>query len=102
MRVFSDFGTPMLIGEGFKTFPVLIYTQFMGEVSTDDHFAASLCVIVIVITLLLFFLQRYIAGHYSYSMTALKPMEAVEAKGSKKIFAYLLFMALLFWQCCLN
>lgn len=45
--------------------------------------------IVIVITLLLFFLQRYIAGHYSYSMTALKPMEAVEAKGSKKIFAYL-------------
>lgn len=46
---------PMLIGEGFKTFPVLIYTQFMGEVSTDDHFAASLCVIVIVITLLLFF-----------------------------------------------
>jgi iron(III) transport system permease protein len=61
----------------------------MGEVSTDDHFAASLCVIVIVITLLLFFLQRYIAGHYSYSMTALKPMEAVEAKGSKKIFAYL-------------
>ena len=41
MRVFSDFGTPMLIGEGFKTFPVLIYTQFMGEVSTDDHFTRS-------------------------------------------------------------
>lgn len=102
MRVFSDFGTPMLIGEGFKTFPVLIYTQFMGEVSTDDHFAASLCVIVIVITLLLFFLQRYIAGHYSYSMTALKPMEAVEAKGSKKILPIFLFMALPFWQCCLN
>ena len=49
MRVFSDFGTPMLIGEGYKTFPVLIYSQFMGEVSTDDHFAAALCVIVIVI-----------------------------------------------------
>ena len=51
MRVFSDFGTPMLIGEGYKTFPVLIYSQFMGEVSTDDHFAAALCVIVIGITL---------------------------------------------------
>ena len=96
MRVFSDFGTPMLIGEGFKTFPVLIYTQFMGEVSTDDHFAASLCVIVIVITLLLFFLQRYIAGHYSYSMTALKPMEAVEAKGSKKFFSYLFVYGITF------
>ena len=31
MRVFSDFGTPMLIGEGYKTFPVLIYSQFMGR-----------------------------------------------------------------------
>lgn len=88
MRVFSDFGTPMLIGEGFRTFPVLIYTQFMGEVGTDDHFAAALCVIVIVITLLFFFLQRYVASHYSYAMTALKPMEAVEAKGSRKLFAY--------------
>ena len=67
MRVFSDFGTPMLIGEGYRTFPVLIYTQFMGEVSTDDHFAASLCVIVIAITLLLFFLQRFLAKRYAYS-----------------------------------
>ena len=89
MRVFSDFGTPMLIGEGYKTFPVLIYTQFMGEVSTDDHFAASLCVIVVVITLFLFFLQRMLARHYSYAMTALKPMQQVQAKGSKKFFSYL-------------
>ena len=89
MRVFSDFGTPMLIGEGFKTFPVLIYTQFMGEVSTDDHFAAALCVIVVVITLFLFFLQRMVAKRYSYAMTALKPMQPVQAKGSQKLFAYL-------------
>ncbi|MEG0797852.1 MAG: iron ABC transporter permease [Acidaminococcaceae bacterium] len=97
MRVFSDFGTPMLIGEGFKTFPVLIYTQFMGEVSTDDHFAASLCVIVIVITLLLFFLQRYVASRYAYSMTALKPMEAVTAQGSKKFFSYLFVYGVTFF-----
>lgn len=89
MRVFSDFGTPMLIGEGYKTFPVLIYTQFMGEVSTDDHFAASLCVIVVAITLFLFFLQRMMAKHYSYAMTALKPMQPVKAKGMEKIASYL-------------
>lgn len=88
MRVFSDFGTPMLIGEGFKTFPVLIYNQFMGEVSTDDHFAAALCVIVILITLFLFFLQRYIASRYAYSMSALKPMEATPAKGIKRLGTY--------------
>lgn len=26
MRAFSDFGTPMLIGEGYRTFPVLVYS----------------------------------------------------------------------------
>lgn len=88
MRVFSDFGTPMLIGEGFKTFPVLIYTQFMGEVSTDDHFAASLCVIVVAITLFFFFIQRALAKKYSYSMTALKPMQPVHVTGKRRFFAY--------------
>ena len=96
MRVFSDFGTPMLIGEGYRTFPVLIYTQFMGEVSTDDHFAASLCVIVIAITLLLFFLQRFLAKRYAYSMTALKPMQPVAAKGSEKFFTYLFVFGMVF------
>ena len=96
MRVFSDFGTPMVIGEGFRTFPVLIYTQFMGEVSTDDHFAAALCVIIIAITLMLFFMQRYIASKYSYSMTALKPMEQVEPKGSQKLLSYLFVYGIAF------
>ncbi|MBR7063991.1 MAG: iron ABC transporter permease, partial [Treponema sp.] len=88
MRVFSDFGTPMIIGEGFKTFPSMLYAQFMGEMSTNEGFAASLCVIVIVIALMLFFIQRVLSRHFSYSMTALKPMQAQSAKGSVKIASY--------------
>ena len=93
MRVFSDFGTPMLIGEGYKTFPVLIYSQFMGEVSTDDHFAAALCVIVIGITLVLFFLQRYLGSRFTYSMTALKPMAAEKCTGTRNILSHLFVYA---------
>lgn len=88
MRVFSDFGTPMLIGEGYKTFPVLLYSQFMGEVSTDDHYAAALCVIVIVITLVLFFLQKFIGNRLTYSMSALKPMESQKASGLRNVLAH--------------
>lgn len=76
MRVFSDFGTPMLIGEGYRTFPTVLYSQFMGEVSNDDFFSAALCVIIICITLVFFFIQRYIARSRTYSMNALKPMSA--------------------------
>ncbi|MBR3017367.1 MAG: iron ABC transporter permease [Clostridia bacterium] len=74
MRVFSDFGTPMLIGEGYRTFPVVLYNQFMGEVTNDSYFAAALCVIIMAITLVFFFLQRWIARRHSYAMSALKPM----------------------------
>ncbi|MBE6067429.1 MAG: iron ABC transporter permease [Clostridium lundense] len=88
MRVFADFGTPMLIGEGFKTIPVLIYTQFMSEVGGDDGFAAALCVIVIIVTILLFFLQRFLANRNTYSMSALKPMEAKEEKGLRNVLAH--------------
>ena len=96
MRVFSDFGTPMLIGEGYKTFPVMIYGQFMGEVSTDDHFAAALCVIIIGITLILFFLQRFLSAKFTYSMTALKPMEAVKLGGVKNILVHILVYGIVF------
>lgn len=89
MRVFSDFGTPMLIGEGYKTLPVLIYNSFMGEVGGDDGFAAAICCIVIGLTIVMFFVQRFIAGRNTYAMTALKPMAAEEAKGLRNILSHL-------------
>lgn len=89
MRVFSDFGTPMLIGEGYRTFPVVLYNQFMGEVSNDSYFAAALCVIVVIITLILFFAQRIIAKKHSYSMTALKPMIKRDLRPGAKVLVYI-------------
>lgn len=88
MRVFSDFGTPMLIGEGYRTFPVVLYSQFMGEVAQDDNFAAALCIIIMIITLVFFFAQRMIARKMSYSMTALKPMQAVQKKGLTNVLQH--------------
>lgn len=88
MRVFSDFGTPMLIGEGYRTFPVVLYSQFMGEVMNDDNFAAALCMIIMIITLLLFFAQRWISRKTSYSMTALKPMAPIKRRGIVNVLSH--------------
>lgn len=88
MRVFADFGTPMLIGEGFKTMPVLIYTQFMSEVGGDDGFAAAICVIIITMTILMFFVQRFFANRNTYAMTALKPMIAEQLTGMKNVLSH--------------
>ena len=89
MRVFADFGTPMIIGEGYKTFPVMLYTQFMGEVGTNDGFAATMCLIVIVIALMFFFLQKALGRRFTYSMSALKPMEAADPKGWRGVVSHI-------------
>lgn len=92
MRV-SDFGTPMLI-EGLQTFPVLIYTQFMGEVAPMTIFAASLCDSYCYHFTAVFI--NVISSRALFLMTALKPMEAVEAKGSKILPIFCLWRC--FWQ----
>ena len=59
MRSFADFGTPMLIGEGYRTFPVVLYTEFINEVGGSDGFAAAIAVIAIVVTTLLVFMRSF-------------------------------------------
>ena len=94
IHVFCDFGTPMLIGEGFRTFPTLLYNQFMGEVSTDDHFAAALCTISILFIMVLLAVQKFLAKKWSFSMSAMRPMEAKKITGAlsavSHAYAYLL------------
>ncbi|WZU03156.1 ABC transporter permease subunit [Erysipelothrix sp. D19-032] len=41
MRAFADFGTPMLIGEGYRTFPRLIFDEFISEMGGDTGFLAD-------------------------------------------------------------
>ena len=81
MQAFADFGTPMLIGEGFQTFPVLIYNQYLGENGTDFNFAAALAVIAIIVTAIVFFFQKWATSRFKFSMNALHPVEKKPAKG---------------------
>lgn len=83
VRAFADFGTPMLIGQGYRTIPVLIYSSFVGEVGTDAGFAAAVSVVVIVITLTVFLVQKYFAGRKNFSMTAMRTIEAKPVHGIK-------------------
>jgi iron(III) transport system permease protein len=89
MRAFADFGTPLLIGEGYKTFPVTIYQAYLGEVGTDHAFGAAISVIAIVITALIFFAQRYANSKFQFTMNALHPVERTEIHGVKSLVIHL-------------
>lgn len=89
MQAFADFGTPILIGEGYRTFPVEIYNQYLGEVGTDYNFASAISVIAIIMTALVFFLQKYATSKYNFSMNATRPVEKKKAKGIRGTLMYL-------------
>jgi iron(III) transport system permease protein len=85
---FTDFATPMIIGEGYDTFPSLLYNQFMGEVSTDNHFASALSVMNIVFIIVIMFAEQKLVAACSHPMNVLKPLEPRKGKGIQSILAH--------------
>lgn len=82
MRAFADFGTPLLIGQGYRTFPVEIYNAFFSETTGGDYgFACATSVIAIVITTVVFLIQKWTSNKFSFTMNALHPIERKKAKG---------------------
>ena len=81
MRAFADFGTPILIGEGYRTFTVEIYKQFLSETGSDYGFASAISVIAIILTAAIFLLQKYATGKFSFTMNALHPLERKKPHG---------------------
>ncbi|MEL3899226.1 ABC transporter permease [Treponema phagedenis] len=88
MRAFADFGTPMLIGEGYRTFPVLIFDEFINELGGSDEFASAIAVLAILITTIVFLLQKYVAKKNAVSMSSLHPIHEQPLHGIKKILIY--------------
>ena len=89
MRAFADFGTPLMIGEGYRTFPVEIYNQYLGENGQDHNFAAAISVIAIVVTAAIFLLQKYATSRFKFSINALHPIEKKKPKGLGGVLMYL-------------
>ncbi len=89
MRAFADFGTPLLIGEGYQTFPVLIYDAYFAETGTDHNFGAAVSVIAIVITAAIFLVQRYINNRHKFTMNALHSIERKELHGIKSVLVHI-------------
>ena len=94
MTALADFGTPMLIGEGFMVMPVLIFREFIGEIGGQANFAAALAMIMVFITAVVFLVQKFIVNKRSFTMSSLRPIEPKKPQGLAKVlmhtFAYLI------------
>jgi len=89
MQAFADFGTPSVMGEGYMTFPIMIYNSYLGEGGVDKNFAAALAVVAIIITAVIFLIQKWGTSKFKFSMNALHPVEKKQAKGIGGVLMHL-------------
>lgn len=89
MTSLADFGTPALIGEGYRVLPVSIYDAYTGELGGNVTFANSLSVIVILVALAVLALQKKAISGRSYNMSALRSTRVKSLSGWKNVLASL-------------
>jgi len=89
MTSIADFGTAMLIGEGYRVLPVLVYRAFMGENGSNANFAASIAFVMVTLTACLYFLQKYIINKKSFKMRSVKTIQRRPIKGFKAVLAHI-------------
>ena len=90
MSALADFGTPMLLGgQDFRTLPVLIYNEWLGEIGGNGNLASAISIIIVIITLLMLFIQKRWVAKRNYVMSALRPPKEVEVKGFKRFLVTL-------------
>jgi iron(III) transport system permease protein len=96
LSAFADFGTPMLIGQGFNVIPVMAYNEFINEMGGNAGVASTLSVIMIVVSSLLLILQRTALARKNYTMSFMRPPKPKKLKGAKRFFATLLCAVVVF------
>ena len=89
MRAFADFGTPALIGEGYKTFPVLIYDSFLSEVGADYNFASAVSVLAIILTAAVFLIQKVATSKFKFTINSLHPIQKKKPKGVGSVLMHM-------------
>ncbi len=89
MNCMADFGTPALIGEGYRVMPTLVYAEFVGESGGSANFAACMATIMVVITAAIFLLQKWYVNTKSFTMSSMRPIQPKAVGGIKGILIHL-------------
>lgn len=89
MTALADFGTPMLIGEGYTVLPVLVYNEYMSELGGNANMASALSVIIVFCSLSVLLVQKLVVEKKNYVMTAMRPPQVVELHGFKRFLVSL-------------
>ena len=85
MTALADFGTPMLLGEGYVVLPVLVYNEYMSESAVNPYMASALSVIIVSCSLLVLAFQKLVIDKRNYMMSSLRPPQETKLHGWKRV-----------------
>jgi iron(III) transport system permease protein len=68
MTAFTDFGTPKIIGGDVEVLPVLVYNEFLGEVSTSPSMASTASLVMVGLSTIVLMAQRWLLTRRSYAL----------------------------------
>ena len=89
MRSMADFGTPLLIGEGYKTLPVMVYNAYLGEMGGNKSMAGTISAVSVFISLGLLLVQKGYIARKNYRMSNLRPPQEIVLHGWKRFLVTL-------------
>ena len=84
MTALADFGTPMLLGEGYTVLPVLVYNEYMSESAVNPYMASALSVIIVFCSLAVLAFQKLVIDKRNYQMSSLRPPQETQLHGFKR------------------
>ena len=86
----ADFGTPSIIGRDFHTLSTLAYNQYGSEMGGPPTLAVSISMLMIVISMLGVFLQRYLMGKRRYAGAMTNPSTPRRCSGLSGVLVHAL------------
>ena len=86
MGTMADFGTPMIIGEGLRTLPTLMYGEFINELGGNPAMASTLGSLLILVNTVALMAQRYYAFRKAYNVVCIEPLRVQRMGRARMLF----------------
>ena len=81
MMSLANFGTPMIIGRNFHVLPTMAYNLFTSEVGENPGLASTVSILLIFVSTLAIFFQRFASSRRKYSSNMLNKQEVKTLHG---------------------
>lgn len=85
MGTMADFGSPMIIGEGLRTLPTLMYGEFINELGGNPAMASTLGSLLILVNTTALMAQRYYAFKKAYNVVCIQPLQVRRVPPGRRI-----------------